>query len=173
MKKANETTQDPMIQRSELWVTLFKEVSAIKYDSTIDLVKFIDKFENLILSQLPSAAPPDKTGKEISQCCGYVIKDGRCIKCSMPASVLLQSSQQILTKEIKPEDMLVRGKGNFIHCTDYEDAIKAMHEYANQSQNIREELIKFKESDLIRIYGSSLNHHKTAELVIDNYLSSK
>jgi len=29
-----------------------------------------------------------------------------------------------------PEERLTRGKGNFINCTDYDDAIKAMKEYA-------------------------------------------
>ena len=33
-----------------------------------------------------------------------------------------------------PEEILKRGTGNFIHCTDYEDAIKAMIEYGNQMQ---------------------------------------
>lgn len=32
----------------------------------------------------------------------------------------------------KPEEMLKRGKGNFLHCTDYEDAIEAMKEYGKQ-----------------------------------------
>ena len=31
-----------------------------------------------------------------------------------------------------PEEMLNRGNGNFINCTDYDDAIKAMKEYAAQ-----------------------------------------
>ena len=31
-----------------------------------------------------------------------------------------------------PEEILTRGKGNFINCTDYDDAIEAMKEYALQ-----------------------------------------
>lgn len=31
-----------------------------------------------------------------------------------------------------PKEYLTRGEGNFIHCTDYDDAIKAMQEYADQ-----------------------------------------
>lgn len=31
-----------------------------------------------------------------------------------------------------PEEFLTRGKGNFINCTDYDDAILAMKEYAKQ-----------------------------------------
>jgi hypothetical protein len=34
-----------------------------------------------------------------------------------------------------PEEILKRGTGNFIHCTDYEDAIEAMIEYGNQMYN--------------------------------------
>ena len=37
-----------------------------------------------------------------------------------------------LGKERKPEEFLVRGKGSFINCTDYDDAIQAMKEYASQ-----------------------------------------
>lgn len=29
-----------------------------------------------------------------------------------------------------PEERLTRGKGNFINCTDYDDAVQAMKEYA-------------------------------------------
>ena len=29
-----------------------------------------------------------------------------------------------------PEEILTRGKGNFLHCTDYDDAVKAMKQYA-------------------------------------------
>ena len=29
-----------------------------------------------------------------------------------------------------PEERLTRGKGNFINCTDYDDAIEAMKQYA-------------------------------------------
>ena len=29
-----------------------------------------------------------------------------------------------------PEERLIRGKGNFINCTDYDDAIEAIKEYA-------------------------------------------
>lgn len=32
----------------------------------------------------------------------------------------------------KPEDFLSRGTGNFINCTDYDDAIQAMSDFANQ-----------------------------------------
>lgn len=32
----------------------------------------------------------------------------------------------------KPEEMLKRGEGNFLHCTDYEDAIDAIKEYGQQ-----------------------------------------
>lgn len=31
-----------------------------------------------------------------------------------------------------PEEFLTRGKGNFINCTDYDDAIQAMKDYAAQ-----------------------------------------
>lgn len=31
-----------------------------------------------------------------------------------------------------PEEFLTRGKGNFINCTDYDDAIQAMKDYAEQ-----------------------------------------
>ena len=31
-----------------------------------------------------------------------------------------------------PEEFLTRGKGNFINCTDYDDAIQAMKDYAKQ-----------------------------------------
>lgn len=31
-----------------------------------------------------------------------------------------------------PEEFLTRGKGNFINCTDYDDAIEAMKDYAEQ-----------------------------------------
>ena len=34
-------------------------------------------------------------------------------------------------KGMKAEEMLTRGKGNFINCTDYDDAIKAMKEYSS------------------------------------------
>lgn len=30
----------------------------------------------------------------------------------------------------QPEEYLTRGKGNFINCTDYDDAIAAMKQYA-------------------------------------------
>lgn len=29
-----------------------------------------------------------------------------------------------------PEERLTRGKGNFINCTDYDDAVEAMKQYA-------------------------------------------
>ena len=29
-----------------------------------------------------------------------------------------------------PEEMIKRGEGNFLHCTDYEDAIEAMKEHS-------------------------------------------
>ena len=32
----------------------------------------------------------------------------------------------------RPEEFLSRGKGNFINCTDYDDAIQAMKDYAKQ-----------------------------------------
>ncbi len=31
-----------------------------------------------------------------------------------------------------PEERITRGTGNFIHCTDYEEAIQAMKEYAKE-----------------------------------------
>lgn len=31
-----------------------------------------------------------------------------------------------------PEEFLTRGTGRFVNCTDYDDAIKAMKEYAEQ-----------------------------------------
>lgn len=31
-----------------------------------------------------------------------------------------------------PEEFLTRGKGNFINCTDYDDAIQAMKDYADE-----------------------------------------
>lgn len=33
--------------------------------------------------------------------------------------------------ESKAKEMLTRGTGKFINCTDYDDAIKAMEEYKN------------------------------------------
>ena len=35
----------------------------------------------------------------------------------------------------KPEKYLRRGKGNFINCVDYDDAIKAMNKYAEDYHN--------------------------------------
>lgn len=32
----------------------------------------------------------------------------------------------------KPEEMLSRGEGRFVNCTDYDDAIKAIKKYAQQ-----------------------------------------
>ena len=34
--------------------------------------------------------------------------------------------------KMKPEDMIKRGTGNYFHCTDYEDAVKAIYKYHNQ-----------------------------------------
>lgn len=34
----------------------------------------------------------------------------------------------------EPEEFLTRGKGNFINCTDYDEAIQAMKDYAAQFQ---------------------------------------
>ena len=38
-----------------------------------------------------------------------------------------------------PEEFLTRGKGYFINCTDYDDAIQAMKDYAQQFQPVKEE----------------------------------
>ncbi len=35
----------------------------------------------------------------------------------------------------EPEDFLTKGKGNFINCCDYDDAIQAIKDYAAQFQN--------------------------------------
>lgn len=32
----------------------------------------------------------------------------------------------------RPEEFLMRGNGQFINCTDYDDAIQAMKDYANE-----------------------------------------
>ena len=37
------------------------------------------------------------------------------------------------------EQFLTRGEGNFINCTDYEDALKAMQEYADQETKVLQE----------------------------------
>jgi hypothetical protein len=42
----------------------------------------------------------------------------------------------------KPEEYLTRGKGTFINCTDYDDAIQSMQEYSNQEN---ERLLKIVE----------------------------
>jgi hypothetical protein len=45
----------------------------------------------------------------------------------------------ISVEDIKPpEFFLKRGTGNFIHCTDYEDAIQAAHEYHNQFPSVKQ-----------------------------------
>lgn len=45
----------------------------------------------------------------------------------------------ISAEDIKPpEFFLKRGTGNFIHCTDYEDAIQAAHEYHNQFPSVKQ-----------------------------------
>lgn len=51
-----------------------------------------------------------------------------------------------------PEDFLSRGKGNFINCTDYDDAIQAMKEFANQSKwiSVEERLPEEKEGHFIK-----------------------
>jgi hypothetical protein len=42
-----------------------------------------------------------------------------------------------------PEEILKRGTGNYINCTDYDDAIKAMEEYSNlKLQEVIKELIE-------------------------------
>jgi hypothetical protein len=46
-----------------------------------------------------------------------------------------------------PEERIIRGTGNFIHCTDYEDAIQAMKEYA----------IDYHESEVKKLHLQNVN----------------
>jgi len=54
------------------------------------------------------------------------------------------------------------------------DHLELVDEYASQQRvDIRKELIKFKEDDLISMFGKHKNHLETATIVVDEYLKIK
>ena len=62
------------------------------------------------------------------------------------------------------EEMLTRGKGNFINCTDYDDALTAMHQYAAQEsakavqkRDSELELLIIAMNDYITVLGKELD----------------
>jgi len=58
-----------------------------------------------------------------------------------------------------PEERLIRGKGNFINCTDYDDAIDAMKQYAKEYQD--SEVVV--QSEQLKAFCEHLNTYKGLE----------
>lgn len=53
----------------------------------------------------------------------------------------------------EPEEFLNRGKGNFINCTDYDDAIEAMKKYATQNKCDKLKAVEVCEIGQIKVNG--------------------
>lgn len=67
-----------------------------------------------------------------------------------------------------PEEFLNRGEGNFIHCTDYDDAIQAMKDYAEQE--VKKISIEDTKKELLMRNLLQFGTGQSSEAIMNRYL---